>query len=201
MKRFFDLILSLSLLVALSPLIIIIAIFVFLSLGFPIFFIQSRPGLNTKKFNMYKFRTMKNLIDKEGELLPDNKRDSFFGKFLRNSSLDELPELINVIAGDMSLVGPRPLLNQYLPLYSKRQVRRHDVKPGITGFAQINGRNSISWDEKFELDIWYVKNQTLWLDFKILLITIKKVFFREGINSSNEVTMPEFKGNKNGDSE
>jgi lipopolysaccharide/colanic/teichoic acid biosynthesis glycosyltransferase len=199
MKRFFDIIISLILIVLFSPLFLVIAFFVFLNFGFPIIFVQLRPGLNSRKFNMYKFRTMTNAKDEQGQLLLDNERLSKIGNFLRTSSLDELPELVNVFIGDMSLVGPRPLLNEYLSLYNKRQARRHEVRPGITGFAQINGRNQITWEEKFELDVWYVDNKSIWLDFKILFFTITKVIAREGINSSNEMIMPHFKGSKNGD--
>lgn len=165
-------------------------------IGNPVFFTQKRPGLNGRVFKMYKFRTMQDIKDINGNLLPDEERMTKLGSFLRSSSLDELPGLLNVIKGDMSLVGPRPLLVQYLPLYNKRQSRRHDVRPGITGWAQVNGRNAISWEEKFELDIWYVENQSLLLDLKVLLLTVKKVFFREGISAEGHVTVEPFKGSK-----
>ena len=163
--------------------------------GNSILFEQSRPGLNGKTFKMYKFRTMTNKCDKNGKLLEDKDRLSNFGSFLRSTSLDELPTLWNVLCGNMSLVGPRPLLIEYLPLYSKNQARRHDVRPGITGWAQVNGRNAISWNEKFELDTWYVENQSFVLDMKIILLTLKKVIKRDGISHNNHVTMEKFKGN------
>jgi len=197
MKRLFDLILSFIGLLFLLPVIVLIALLVRLRIGSPIFFKQARPGLNGKIFNMYKFRTMTNECDKDGNLLSDKVRLTKFGKFLRSTSLDELPGLWNVLKGDMSLVGPRPLLVEYLPLYSEKQSRRHEVRPGITGWAQVNGRNAISWDEKFDLDIWYVDNQSIWLDIKILWMTIGKVIFRTGISSKNNATMDEFLGTKN----
>ena len=169
---------------------------IFKLLNFPILFRQSRTGLNGKIFNIYKFRTMTNECDKDGILLPDEARLTKFGKFLRSTSLDELPSLWNVLKSDMSLVGPRPLLLEYLPLYSTQQARRHEVKPGITGWAQVNGRNAISWDEKFDLDVWYVDNQSIWLDIKILYMTIKKVILRDGISAKNNATMPPFEGTK-----
>lgn len=196
MKRLFDFLVSLILLILLSPIIALVAWKIRKNLGSPVLFRQRRPGLEGKPFEMVKFRTMKDAIDKQGNPLPDSERLTHFGAKLRNNSLDELPELWNVLKGDMSLVGPRPLLMHYLPLYSKEQLRRHNVRPGITGWAQVNGRNAISWDEKFSLDIWYVENRTLWLDIKILLLTIKKVLIKEGISASNHVNMPEFKGNK-----
>ena len=171
---------------------------VVIRIGRPIFFKQKRPGLKGEPFTFYKFRTMTNCEDGNGNLLPDKDRLTSFGKLLRKTSLDELPSLWNVLKGDMSLVGPRPLLMEYLPLYSIEQMRRHEVKPGITGWAQINGRNSISWEEKFKLDVWYVENQSIWLDFKIILLTIWKVLKREGISHGSEATMPKFKGNDNG---
>jgi lipopolysaccharide/colanic/teichoic acid biosynthesis glycosyltransferase len=180
----------------LIPIFIITSLFVRIQLGSPIFFRQRRPGQHGKPFEMIKFRTMTTQKDRNGSLLPDEKRLTAFGKFLRSSSLDELPELWNVLKGDMSLVGPRPLLPEYLPLYSPEQARRHDVKPGITGWAQINGRNTISWEEKFALDVWYVENQSLWLDIRILFLTIKKVLIRDGISADNSATMPKFKGGK-----
>jgi len=165
-------------------------------MGYPVIFKQKRPGLNGKTFNFYKFRTMTNEKDENGNLLADKDRLTSFGKFLRKTSLDELPSLWNVLKGDMSLVGPRPLLMEYLPLYSDKQMRRHEVKPGITGWAQINGRNAISWEEKFKLDIWYVDNQSFWFDIKIIFLTIWKVLKREGISHSGFATMEKFKGSK-----
>jgi sugar transferase EpsL len=176
------------------PLIILVAALVRFKLGSAIFFKQARPGLNGDIFNMYKFRTMTNECDKNGVLLSDKDRLTKFGKFLRSTSLDELPGLWCVLKGDMSLVGPRPLLVEYLPLYSEKQSKRHEVKPGITGWAQVNGRNAISWDEKFDLDVWYVDNQSIWLDIKILWMTIKKVIVRDGISQNNHVSMDKFKG-------
>ncbi|MCF6460849.1 sugar transferase [Clostridium sp. Cult3] len=181
-KRIIDFILSLIGLIILSPLFLIISIMVYLKLGRPIFFIHERPGKDGKIFGMIKFRTMLDLRDEEGNLLPNEKRHTKFGLMLRSTSLDELPELINVLKGDMSLIGPRPLLVEYLPLYNEEQARRHEVKPGITGLAQVNGRNTISWEEKFKYDVWYVDNFNLILDIKILFKTVIKVFKREGIN-------------------
>ena len=178
------------------PIFLITAIIVRLFLGSPIIFKQIRPGLNGKPFEVYKFRSMNDKRDKDGELLPDDIRLTTVGKILRKLSLDELPQLFNVLKGDISLVGPRPLLLEYLPLYTERQSRRHEVKPGITGWAQVNGRNAISWEEKFELDVWYVDNRTFWLDIKILFMTIKKVFKSEGINQSGKATMEKFKGSE-----
>ena len=195
MKRLFDLILSFVGLLFLLPVIILIVLLVRLKIGSPIFFKQGRPGLNGEIFNMVKFRTMTNERDKNGNVLSDEIRLTKFGKFLRSTSLDELPGLWNVLKGDMSLVGPRPLLVEYLPLYSEKQSRRHDVRPGITGWAQANGRNAISWDEKFELDVWYVDNQSIWLDVKILWLTVKKVIRREGVSKDGHVTTEYFKGN------
>ena len=195
MKRIFDLLVILpGFLLLLLPVITLIAILVRLKLGPVIFFKQARPGLNREIFNMYKFRTMTDECDKNGVLLSDKNRLTKFGQFLRSTSLDELPGLWNVFKGDMSLVGPRPLLVEYLPLYSEKQSRRHEVRPGITGWAQVNGRNAISWDEKFELDVWYVDNQSFWLDIKILWLTVKKVIMRDGISQNNHVTMDKFKG-------
>jgi sugar transferase EpsL len=185
-------------LLLLSPFIFIISMSIIHSFGCPIFFKQFRSGLNGKPFTFYKFRTMTYEKDENGNLLTDKDRLTTFGAFLRKTSLDELPSLWNVLKGDMSFVGPRPLLMEYLPLYSKEQMRRHEVKPGITGWAQINGRNAISWEEKFELDIWYVKNQSFRLDLRILLLTIWKVLKREGITHGSGETMPKFKGTKNG---
>lgn len=195
-KRIMDLILSLISLIVLSPVLLIIALLVRLKLGRPVIFRQERPGLNEKIFTLYKFRTMTNETDKNGELLPDSTRLTKFGGFLRSTSLDELPELLNIIKGDMSIVGPRPLLVKYLPLYNDHQRHRHDVRPGLTGWAQVNGRNAISWEEKFDLDIEYVNNISLLLDLKIIFLTIKKVFLREGINQPGEATMEYFTGSK-----
>lgn len=195
MKRFFDFLVSFFALIILSPLILFLAILIRIKLGSPIFFIQNRPGLNSVVFKMIKFRTMLGSKNKNGELLSDDDRMTRFGAFLRSTSLDELPGLFNVLKGDMSLVGPRPLLVQYLPLYNKDQARRHLVRPGITGWAQVNGRNAIDWEEKFKLDAWYVDNQSLKLDLKILLITIKKVFMRESINADGHATIEPFSGN------
>jgi len=174
---------------------VIIFLFVLFSYGSPILFKQTRPGLNGKLFTIYKFRTMTLKKDTNGKLLSDAERLTRFGQFLRSTSLDELPELWNVLNGDMSLVGPRPLLTEYLPLYSKDQMRRHEVRPGITGWAQVNGRNALTWEEKFKRDVWYVDHQSFWLDIKILLMTVKKVLMREGISAKEDATMPVFKGN------
>lgn len=193
-KRVFDIAVSAAGLVLLSPLLIIVAVSVRLALGSLVLFKQVRPGLNGRPFVLYKFRTMKDLRDEQGNLLPDEQRLTRLGRFLRSTSLDELPELFNVLKGDMSLVGPRPLLPQYLDRYTPEQARRHEVKPGITGWAQVNGRNAISWEEKFALDVWYVDNWSLWLDIKILALTLVKVFKREGISAEGEATMPEFMG-------
>ena len=195
MKRIFDLIVSLCTLLTLLPVLLIVAILVKVKLGSPILFIQVRPGLHGDLFDMMKFRTMLDLMDKRGNPLPDAQRMTSFGSFLRSASLDELPGLFNVLKGDMSLVGPRPLLVQYLPLYSDEQNRRHNVRPGITGWAQVNGRNTISWEQKFLFDAWYVDNQSFWLDMKILLLTVKKVFIREGVAAEGHVTTPFFEGN------
>ncbi|MBR7630570.1 sugar transferase [Aeromonas popoffii] len=193
-KRLFDLLASFFGLLVLSPLIVIVAWKIRKNLGSPVLFRQTRPGLNGQPFEMIKFRTMKDAVDKQGNPLPDSERMTPFGDKLRSSSLDELPELWNVLKGDMSLVGPRPLLMQYLPLYSKEHARRHEVRPGVTGWAQINGRNAISWEDKFKLDVWYVDNRSFWLDFKILLLTVKKVFVKEGISADGHVTIPPFTG-------
>lgn len=194
MKRFFDLIVSsLALLLLGIPLVLLIWL-VRRRLGSPVFFRQTRPGMQGKPFKMVKFRTMTDARGADGELLPDATRLTSFGRFLRSTSLDELPELWNVLKGDMSLVGPRPLLVEYLPLYSPDQARRHEVRPGITGWAQVNGRNALSWDEKFKLDVWYVDNQSIWLDIKILWLTVKKVLVREGISAAGEATMSKFTG-------
>jgi sugar transferase EpsL len=194
-KRLFDFSASLAALLLLSPVLLLLALLVRMKIGTPIFFTQSRPGLHGNAFTMIKFRTMTNARGADGVLLPDAERLTRFGRFLRATSLDELPELWNVLKGDMSLVGPRPLLMEYLPLYSPEQARRHDVRPGITGWAQVNGRNAISWDEKFKLDVWYVDHQSFWLDMKILFLTVKRVFQRHGITADGEVTMPRFTGN------
>ena len=194
-KRLFDILLSARALILLSPLIAITAIFVIIDLGFPIFFTQIRPGYRGNLFKIYKFRSMKDFETKKGMQAPDIKRLTAFGQLIRSTSIDELPSLWNVLMGDMSLVGPRPLLVEYLSLYNKEQARRHNVKPGITGWAQVNGRNALSWRERFELDVWYVDNHTFFLDLKILLMTVKKVLFREGIAKSGQVTMSKFTGN------
>ncbi|WP_439021835.1 sugar transferase [Bacillus thuringiensis] len=197
MKRCFDLFISLFLLLFFSIVIALIAILVKFKLGSPIFFKQERPGLYGKPFNLYKFRTMTDEKDGNGDLLSDEIRLTSFGNFLRKYSLDELPQFINVVKGHLSLVGPRPLLMTYIPLYSQEQAKRHNVRPGITGWAQINGRNSISWDEKFKLDIWYVENHNFYLDLKILCLTFVKVLKSDGIQNSNHATMPVFKGSIN----
>jgi sugar transferase EpsL len=194
MKRVFDLIVALIVLALLWPVIIVVAVLIRFKLGSPVLFRQTRPGLNGKPFNMLKFRSMLDAVDKDGQPLPDEQRLTRFGQILRSTSLDELPGLLNVIKGDMSLVGPRPLLMEYLSLYSHEQARRHDVRPGITGWAQVNGRNAISWEDKFKLDVWYVDHQSFWLDIKILFLTVKKVFVREGISAAGEVTMSKFTG-------
>ncbi|MGR3899676.1 sugar transferase [Psychrobacter sp. 1176_08] len=197
LKRLFDITAATTVLVLLSPVYAITAYKVSKNLGSPVLFRQTRPGLNGKPFEMIKFRTMKDAIDTAGNPLPDSERLTSFGQALRNSSLDELPGLWNVLKGDMSLVGPRPLLMEYLPLYNKSQKRRHLVRPGITGYAQVNGRNAIGWDKKFELDTWYVDNQSLWLDIKILFKTVKKVLVKDGISADGEATMSKFTGSKN----
>jgi sugar transferase EpsL len=193
MKRFFDFGCSLIAVIFLSPLLIVLAIVVRLTRGRPVFFRQPRPGLNGRPFTMYKFRTMTEARDAHGNLLPDGERLKPFGKFLRSTSLDELPELFNVLKGDMSLVGPRPLLMQYLDRYTPEQARRHEVKPGLTGWSQVNGRNAITWKEKFRLDVWYVDNWSIWLDIKIIFITIWRIVTREGINQPGQPTMEEFR--------
>jgi lipopolysaccharide/colanic/teichoic acid biosynthesis glycosyltransferase len=194
MKRLFDLTIASAGLLVLAPVILLLILLVRFKLGSPIFFTQPRPGLNGKYFRLVKFRTMTDACDSAGNLMPDENRLRPFGNFLRASSLDELPELWNVIKGEMSLVGPRPLLMEYLPLYSPEQMRRHEVRPGITGWAQVNGRNELNWEEKFKLDVWYVDNRSLWLDLKIIILTIKKVLLRDGINAVGEATMPRFTG-------
>ncbi|MBS7834581.1 sugar transferase [Wohlfahrtiimonas chitiniclastica] len=194
LKRLFDILFSLLGLILLSPIFLMVILKVRKNLGTPVFFKQVRPGKDGKPFTMIKFRSMRDAYDKNGNPLSDAERLTPFGKKLRSTSLDELPELWNVLKGDMSLVGPRPLLMEYLPLYNTRQAIRHNVRPGITGWAQINGRNAISWEEKFELDVWYVENQSLWLDVKILFLTIKKVLIKEGISSNQHVTISKFTG-------
>lgn len=193
-KRAFDIAASASALIVLSPVLAITAHKVKKNLGSPVLFRQTRPGLDGKPFEMIKFRTMRDATDNNGNPLPDSERLTEFGKKLRSTSLDELPELWNVLKGDMSLVGPRPLLMEYLPLYNAEQAKRHNVHPGITGYAQVNGRNSLSWEEKFKLDTWYVEHQSLLLDMKILLKTVKKVIVKDGISAEGEVTMTKFTG-------
>ncbi|AWS96192.1 MULTISPECIES: sugar transferase [Citrobacter] len=193
-KRFFDVLISSILLICLSPIIGVTYLLVRKKLGKPVLFRQVRPGKDGLPFKMIKFRSMKDATDSKGNVLPDEERLTEFGKKLRALSLDELPALWNVLKGDMSLVGPRPLLMSYLERYDQEQNRRHEVRPGITGWAQVNGRNAISWDEKFKLDVWYVDHQSMWLDIKILFLTVKKVVIREGISAEGHSTMPEFKG-------
>lgn len=195
-KRLFDIVASAFGLLLLSPVIAVVAWKISHKLGSPVLFRQVRPGLNGRPFEMIKFRTMRDAVNAAGDLLPDSERMTPFGSFLRSSSLDELPELWNVLKGDMSLVGPRPLLMEYLSLYSPDQYRRHEVRPGITGWAQINGRNALSWNEKFKRDVWYVDNRSFWLDLKILFLTIKKVVVRDGISAEGEATMAKFTGGK-----
>jgi len=194
MKRLLDIIIASTALILLSPLYFYVAHKVKKNLGSPVLFRQVRPGLHGKPFEMIKFRTMKDAVDAQGNPLPDSERLTPFGKMLRSTSLDEMPELWNVIKGDMSIVGPRPLLMEYLPLYNKEQAKRHDVRPGMTGHAQVNGRNAISWEQKFKLDTWYVENRSLWLDFKIMLQTVKKVIAKDDINEAGEATMTKFTG-------
>ena len=195
LKRILDILLSVFAIIVLSPIILISWIWLtFANKGAGALFFQERPGKDGKIFKVVKFKTMSDERDERGNLFPDEKRLTKVGKFVRSTSLDELPQLWNVFKGDMSLIGPRPLLIQYLPLYSAEQARRHDVRPGITGWAQVNGRNAISWKKRFELDVWYVDNLSLWLDFKIFFLTIKKVFIREGINSATSATMEDFDG-------
>ena len=194
-KRSFDILVSLALLSVIWPLFLVVALFVRMRMGHPILFQQQRPGLNGRPFKMLKFRTMSEDRYENGSYLDDNARLTPLGKFLRSTSIDELPELINVLKGDMSLVGPRPLLLEYLPLYNDRQMRRHEVRPGITGWAQVNGRNTLSWQDKFELDVWYVENRSFWLDVRILFLTFIKAVKREGINQPGNPTMEKFHGN------
>ncbi len=196
LKRLLDIVIASSALVLLSPVYAFVAHKVKKNLGSPVLFRQVRPGLHGKPFEMIKFRTMKDAVDAQGNPLPDSERLTPFGKMLRSSSLDEMPELWNVIKGDMSIVGPRPLLMEYLPLYSPEQAKRHHVRPGMTGHAQVNGRNAIGWEEKFKLDAWYVENQSAWLDFKIMLKTVKKVLAKDDINAEGEATAAPFRGNK-----
>lgn len=196
-KRLLDVFASVVGLLVFALPILIIAWQVKRKLGSPILYKQTRPGKDGKPFKMIKFRTMRDAFDEDGNPLPDSERITSFGRFLRSTSLDELPELWNVLKGDMSLVGPRPLLMEYLPLYSKEQFRRHEVRPGVTGWAQVNGRNAISWEDKFKLDVWYVDNRSFWLDIKILFMTVKKVFIREGISASDHITIEKFKGSDN----
>ncbi len=196
LKRPMDFILSLMAIIVLSPVLIIVGVLVRFKLGSPVLFKQKRPGLNEKIFTIYKFRTMTDEKDENGELLPDSVRLTKFGRMLRSTSLDELPELFNILKGDMSIVGPRPLLNQYLELYNEHQKRRHEVRPGLSGHAQVNGRNAISWEDKFNLDVEYVDNVSFIGDWKIIFLTIKKVFVKEGISSDTSVTMEPFRGSK-----
>ena len=195
-KRILDIIIASSALIILSPLYIYVAYKVRKNLGSPVIFRQVRPGLHGKPFEMIKFRTMTDERDENGNLLPNDQRLPKFGKMLRSTSLDEMPELWNVIKGDMSIVGPRPLLMEYLPLYSPEQAKRHDVRPGMTGHAQVNGRNAIGWEEKFKLDTWYVENQSIWLDFKIMFKTVHKVLAKDDISAEGEATMTKFTGTK-----
>jgi lipopolysaccharide/colanic/teichoic acid biosynthesis glycosyltransferase len=199
LKRLFDTFAAAFGLVILAPVILIVAWQVKRKLGPPVLFRQTRPGLDGKPFEMIKFRSMRDAYDSESKLLPDSERLTSFGRFLRSSSLDELPGLWNVLRGDMSIVGPRPLRTDYLPLYNDHQARRHEVRPGVTGWAQINGRNSISWEEKFDLDVWYVDNRSLLFDLRIVFLTVKKVLVREGIDSQKDVPMPRFTGKKTQD--
>jgi lipopolysaccharide/colanic/teichoic acid biosynthesis glycosyltransferase len=201
LKRVLDVVIASTALLVLSPLYFYVLYKVRKNLGSPVLFRQVRPGLHGKPFEMIKFRSMKDAVDAQGNPLPDSERLTPFGKMLRSSSLDEMPELWNVIKGDMSIVGPRPLLTEYLPLYNEEQAKRHNVRPGMTGHAQVNGRNAISWEEKFKLDTWYVENQSVWLDFKIMLKTVKKVIAKDDISAEGEATMTRFTGSKNVESE
>ena len=196
MKRVFDLLVAAAAVALLAPLMLAIAVAVRVCLGRPVLFAQERPGLHGVPFRMVKFRTMRDALDAEGRPLPDGDRLTRLGTFLRSTSLDELPELWNVLRGDMSLVGPRPLMMEYLPLYSAGQARRHEVKPGITGWAQVNGRNALTWEEKFRLDVWYVDHASFWLDLKIMVFTLWKTIRRDGINQRGHATMPDFLGSK-----
>lgn len=201
LKRLLDIVIASTALILLSPLYVYVAYKVKKNLGSPVLFRQVRPGLHGKPFEMIKFRTMKDALDDQGNPLPDSERLTPFGKMLRATSLDEMPELWNVIKGDMSVVGPRPLLMEYLPLYNEEQAKRHNVRPGMTGHAQVNGRNAISWEEKFKLDTWYVENQSIWLDFKIMLKTVQKVIAKDDISAEGEATMTRFIGSKHKDKE
>ncbi|MAS37451.1 MAG: sugar transferase [Anaerolineaceae bacterium] len=194
LKRVSDIVLASLALVLASPLLLVLCVLVYIKHGAPVIFRQQRPGLNGQPFMMFKLRTMRDAYDNAGNPLPDAERLTPFGRFLRSTSLDELPELVNVLRGDMSLVGPRPLLMQYLERYTPRQARRHEVRPGITGWAQVNGRNALSWEDRFELDVWYVEHCSLWLDLRIIALTVWKVLRREGISQAGEATMTEFKG-------
>jgi sugar transferase EpsL len=194
MKRAFDLIVAVILIIVIAPLLLLIALIVRLTLGPPVLFRQQRPGLNGEPFEIFKFRTMTNVNAENGKLLPDAERLINFGKILRRFSLDELPQLLNVLKGDLSMVGPRPLLMEYMALYTPEQKRRHEVRPGITGWAQVNGRNALSWEERFKLDVWYVDHQTIWLDLKILWLTLLRVLHGEGINQEGQATMEKFRG-------
>ncbi len=196
MKRVFDFLIALIVLMIFLPLMFVIAWLVLCNQGSPVLFRQIRPGKDGKPFKMIKFRSMRDVVDADGNLLPDSERMTTFSSFLRSTSLDELPQFWNVLMGDMSLVGPRPLLMEYLPLYSKKQFRRHEIYPGITGWAQVNGRNGVSWEKRFALDVWYVDHQSFWLDLKILFLTIKKVFVRDGSNAEDEATTRKFTGNQ-----
>ena len=195
-KKFLDVALSIFGLIIVSPLLLLLALIIAVEMGRPIMFIQKRPGLNGKCFVLYKFRTMKNVWNRVGSLVSDKERITRIGSFMRSTSLDELPELLNVLTGDMSIVGPRPLLKQYLDRYTPAQARRHEVKPGVTGWAQVNGRNSINWEEKFQLDVWYVDHQSILLDLRIIWMTVLKVLMREGISHEGQATMQEFTGTK-----
>lgn len=196
LKRSFDILAAGVGLLLLLPVIAVVALMISFRLGRPVLFRQVRPGLEGRPFEMVKFRTMRDAVDADGKALPDAQRMTPFGSFLRSSSLDELPELWNVLKGDMSLVGPRPLLMEYLPLYDTQQRRRHEVRPGVTGWAQVNGRNALTWEEKFNLDVWYVENRSFWLDLKIIMLTIRKVLIRDGISAEGEVTMSKFTGTR-----
>jgi lipopolysaccharide/colanic/teichoic acid biosynthesis glycosyltransferase len=196
MKRLFDIIVSFTALVLLSPVLLIVSRQVAKNLGTPVLFKQKRPGVNGEIFEMLKFRSMRDGVDENGSILPDNERLTPFGIKLRSTSLDELPGLLSVLKGDMSLVGPRPLLVEYLSLYTDEQLKRHNVRPGITGWAQVNGRNAISWEKKFKFDVWYVENHSFWLDIKILFLTVRKVFVKDGISADGEATMSKFEGSR-----
>lgn len=200
-KRWIDIIIAVTALVIFSPALLVLSLIVAMKLGTPVLFTQDRPGLGGRIFRLYKFRTMTDARDEGGQLLPDSERLTALGRFMRSASLDELPELWNVLKGDMSLVGPRPLLVGYLDRYTPEQARRHEVRPGITGWAQVNGRNALSWEERLALDVWYVENRSLWLDVKILAMTVGKVLRREGVTSPGHATMPEFTGERDSEGE